>query len=309
MLSTPPLFWVAGLVIRALPTLAAGCALHLLETFRVEKVLDALERHRPTALHLRPPQVAMLLGDPGFRPELLERVHRGTGRVEWYAPHLDPARVRFTTGYGMTEMSGYVMSSDWRNERRFGDEPQMRLMPGVEVRIADDLSRNCSSGEVGEIHLRGAGMFSGYHNQPAGIGFDERGFFASGDLGRLQHEGGLEFVGRRKDLLRAKGINVSPLEVEGVLAAHPDVDAVYVVGLPADGIDQRLVALVVTRQGRALPREELAELARHQLSHYKRPETYIHIARDQVPLGPTEKPKRDGLAALAAVLVEGSFVD
>lgn len=304
MLSTPPLFWVAGLVIRALPTLAAGCSLHLLETFRADRVLDVLERSRPTALHLRPPQAARVLEHPRFRPELLESVRRGTGRVEWYAPHLDANRARFTTGYGMTEMSGYVMSSDWRDERSAGEEPQMRLMPGIEVRIVDAHGDDRPAGVVGEIRLRGPGMFSGYHKQPAGAGLDERGFFISGDLGRLTADGGLDFVGRHKDLLRVKGINVSPLEVEGVLAVHPDVEAVYVVGVPPRGSDQRLVALVVTRDGHALPREELGRLAGDQLSHYKRPEMYVRVRRDQVPLGPTQKPQRDALGALAADLVE-----
>jgi fatty-acyl-CoA synthase len=306
MLATPPLFWVAGLVIRALPTLAAGCALHLLEAFRVDQALDALERYRPTALHLRPPQAALLLGDPCFRPELLENVRRGTGRSEWYAPHLDSGRVRFTTGYGMTEMSGYVMSSDWRDLRKPGEEPRARLMPDVQVRIVDEQGRDCPTGEVGEICLRGPGMFSGYCNQPAGTGLDERGFFTSGDLGRLRPDGALDFVGRRKDLLRAKGINVSPLEVESVLAVHPNVEAVYVVGVPASGSDQRLIALVVTRDGQSVPTEDLFQLAQHQLSGYKRPEMYVHVKREQVPLGPTQKPNRDALGALAAAHIRGA---
>lgn len=304
MLSTPPLFWVAGLVIRALPTLATGCALQLLETFRVDEVIDVLARYRPTALHLRPPQAAHVLRHPRFRPELLDGVRRGTGRVEWYAPHLDPSRARFTTGYGMTEMSGYVMCSAWQDEPTPGQVPSARLMPDVEVRIVDTQGRICPTGEVGEIHLRGPGLFSGYHHQPAGAGLDESGFFASGDLGRLRSNGTLDFVGRRQDLLRAKGINVSPAEVESVLGVHADVEAVYVVGVPVGGSDQRLVGLVVTREGRPLPKKDLFELARRGLSHYKRPETYLPLRSDQVPLGPTHKPKRDALAVLAAALVQ-----
>ena len=87
------------------------------------------------------------------------------------------------------------------------------------------------------------------------------------------------FSGRDKDLLRVKGINVSPIEVESVLAAHPAVDAAYVVGLPPDGLEQELVALVVTRGDAALPEAALRALAAEQLSHYKRPARYVHIAR------------------------------
>jgi len=304
MLATPPLFWVAGLVIRALPTLATGCGLHLLETFAAEKVLDVLERHRPTALHLRSPQAAAVISHPGFRPDLLAPVRRGTGRVEWYAPHLDPNHARFTTGYGMTETSGYVMSSDWRDEPILGESRSARLMPGVEIRIVDENGLETPIETIGEIRVRGPGLFAGYTRQAPGSALDEEGFFATGDLGRLHSDGTLEFIGRRKDLLRAKGINVSPLEVERVLALHPGVDAAYVVGLPVDGIDQRLVALVVTRPGHPVPAEELSETARRQLSHYKRPDFYFQVEPDQIPLGPTQKPRRDELAQLAAVLVE-----
>src|SRR5262249_55228304 len=105
---------------------------------------------------------------------------------------------------------------------------------------------------------------------------------------------------RSKDLLRVKGINVSPVEVENILATHPAVDVAYVVGLPADGLDQQVVALIVLRGDGSLPEEELREVAARELSHYKRPSHYIAVARDEIPLGGTAKPQREALAGLAA---------
>lgn len=147
--------------------------------------------------------------------------------------------------------------------------------------------------------MRGPGLFSGYYKQPPGTGLDGEGFFRTGDLGRVGADGGVQFIGRSKDLLRVKGINVSPLEVEAVLGSHPAVEAVYVVGLPPDGLDQRLVAVVVPRSGGALPEAALRALATESLSAYKRPEAYVVVARQDVPLGGTAKPQRAALAALA----------
>lgn len=299
LLSTLPLFWVAGLVIRALPTLAAGCTLHLLETFTVEGVLGALRRFRPTALHLRPPQVGLVLAHPEFEPALIENVRKGNGRVEWFAPHLDPERTRFITGYGMTEMAGYVTALDHRDRPGDAGAHLGLPLPGVELRIVDGDGRDCPPGRVGEIRVRGPGSFSGYENDEPGSGLDDRGFLVSGDLGSVDAEGRLSFVGRTKDLLRVKGINVSPVEVESVLAAHPALEAVYVVGLPPDAIEQRLVALVVVRRAYHDWESELRALANEQLSTYKRPLDYFVVERSEIPLSGTAKPRRDSLARLA----------
>jgi fatty-acyl-CoA synthase len=289
LLSTLPLFWVAGLVIRALPTLATGCGLLLLETFSADDLVEMLERHAPTGLHLRPPQVGEILAHPRFEPRLLAPVRRGGGRTEWFAPHLDPERVRFITGYGMTETAGYVAALDWQDSAEARRDQLGRLLPGVEIRIV-----------AGEIRVRAPGLFGGYYKEPARTGLDTEGFFCTGDLGRFDSQtGAFHFDGRSKDLLRVKGINVSPLEVETVLAGHPGVEAAYVVGLPPDGLEQRVVALIVPKDSPP-PEDELRGWVAQALSHYKRPERYLFIGREDVVLGGTSKPQRAELAALAA---------
>ena len=300
VLSTLPLFWVAGLVIRALPTLASGSALLLIETFTADAAVAALRAHRPTALHLRPPQVGQVLAHPDFDPALLASIRRGGGRVDWFDGLLDPERTRFITGYGMTETAGYVTALDWRDtalERASGIGAPL---PGVELRITDVDGRPCPPGETGEVRVRCPGMFSGYHQQPPGSGLDADGFFRTGDLGSVDVDGTFHFTGRSKDLLRVKGINVSPAEVESVLATHPVVEAAHVVGLPPEGLEQEVVALVVTRADQPLPEAELRAHAAAALSVYKRPSRYLRIRRDEVPLGGTSKPQRAALAALAA---------
>ena len=300
LLTTLPLFWVAGLVIRALPTLAAGCALIVVESFTPEAVIAALRRHRPSALHLRPPQIGQIFAAAEFEPRLLERVRKGGGRGEWFQPHLDPKHVRMITGYGMTETAGYVTALDWQDPLEVRAAQIGRPLPGVELRIVDPSGQSCPPEVAGEVRVRAPGLFSGYCKQPAGSGFDAEGFFCTGDLGRIDRGGVFHFIGRSKDLLRVKGINVSPAEVEAVLGAHPDVEAAYVVGLPPDELEQEVVALIVSRNDAPLHADALRDLAARELSHYKRPAHYVHIGRDEVPLSGTSKPQRAALAALAA---------
>jgi len=203
------------------------------------------------------------------------------------------------TGYGMTETAGYVTALDWQDPPEVRATQIGRPLPGVELRIVGDAGEVCAPGVEGEVRVRAPGLFSGYYKQPPRTGLDAEGYFRTGDLGCIDADGVFHFSGRSKDLLRVKGINVAPAEVERVLAAHPAVDAVYVVGLPPDGLEQEVVALIVTRAGAALPEGELRVLAARDLSHYKRPTHYIQVRHDDVPLSGTSKPQRAALAALA----------
>lgn len=299
MLSSLPLFWVAGLVIRALPTLEAGCALVLTPLFTPDAVVALLRQHRPTAIHLRPPQVGQILSHPQFDPSSCARIRRGGGRVDWYCPPLDWPDARFITGYGMTEMAGYVVALDWDDPAEARRTQMGSPLPGVELKIVNP---DPDSG-IGEICVRGPGLFSGYYRERSGMGLNADGYFLTGDLGRIDETGGLHFSGRSKDLLRVKGINVSPVEVESVLQTHASIESAYVVGIPFDGLDQTVVALLVRKPHAVVSEPEVIDLARESLSYYKRPEHIIFIARQDVPLGGTAKPQRRALAELASTLI------
>ncbi len=299
VLSSLPLFWVAGLVIRTLPTLACGSALIFLRRFTAEAAVAVLRRQRPTGIHLRPPQVAAILASEGTDTDLFASVRRGNGRRDWFQGALH-AEATLVTGYGMTEMSGYVTALDYRDSETERARGVGTTLPGVDVRIVDDGGAPLSPGATGRIQVRGPGMFAGYHKEPAGTGMTPDGWFDTGDLGTVDADGRFAFSGRSKDLLRVKGINVSPLEVEAVLGEHPDIESIYVVGVPEGALEQRVVALVVLKEGGTeLPEEALRALAREMLSTYKRPETYLRIDRARVPFGATSKPQRSALARLA----------
>jgi acyl-CoA synthetase (AMP-forming)/AMP-acid ligase II len=216
--------------------------------------------------------------------------------VDWYCPPLAWSDARFITGYGMTEMAGYVVALHWDEPAEARRKGMGTPLPGVEMQIVNP---DPESG-IGEIAVRGPGLFSGYYREPPGTGLNADGYFMTGDLGRVDEAGNLHFSGRGKDLLRVKGINVSPLEVETVLQSHSGIESAYVVGIPFQALDQSIVALLVRSPQTNVSESEIADLATEMLSHYKRPQHYIFISRNDVPLGGTAKPQRHVLAELAA---------
>src|SRR5262249_23292563 len=159
-----------------------------------------------------------------------------------------------------------VTALDWQDPLDARRSELGSPLPGVEIRIVDAAGHACDPGAVGEIRVRGPGLFSGYYKQPAGMGLDAAGYVMTGDLGCIDSGARFWFSGRSKDLLRVKGINVSPVEVESILSTHPGVEAAYVVGLPPDGMDQQLVALIVTKPGLPAAVDALRRLADEMLS-------------------------------------------
>ncbi|MFN8641435.1 MAG: AMP-binding protein [Candidatus Binatia bacterium] len=144
--------------------------------------------------------------------------------------------------------------------------------PGHEIHILDESGAELPRGAVGLIYVRAPGMAFAYR------GADEKtraafrdGMFTAGDLGWLDDDGYLFIADRRTDLIITGGANVYPAEVEGVLAAHPDVADVAVIGLPDPEMGKSVVAVVELRPGATATAAALIAFARRDLSHYKCP--------------------------------------
>ena len=120
--------------------------------------------------------------------------------------------------------------------------------PGVEVRLVDEEGELAEDGDPGEIQVRGPNLFSGYWPDGSG-GPDEEGWYATGDVAYEDDDGDLVLVDRRKELVIVSGFNVYPREVEDVLATHPDVAEVAVVGVPHPYTGEAVKAYVVPRPG------------------------------------------------------------
>jgi acyl-CoA synthetase (AMP-forming)/AMP-acid ligase II len=145
---------------------------------------------------------------------------------------------------------------------------------------------------TGEVLVRGEMVMRGYRLDPArsAEAFAADGWFRTGDVGVIDTEGRLRVIERLKDLVITGGVNVSPTEVEAILAQHPDVDDVCVVGVPDDEWGERVVAFVVPRAEDAPSVAELRAFGREQLSAPKLPREVRVV--DAIPRSGSGKPLR-----------------
>src|SRR5262249_2215059 len=138
-----------------------------------------------------------------------------------------------------------------------------RPLPGVEVAIWDDQKRVLSTGEVGEIMVRGRNVMRGYHRLPEETEKTiTQGWLHTGDLGNLDADGYVTITGRKKDLIISAGENIYPREIEEVLAQHANVKEVAVIGVKDDVRGEVPKAFVIARENTAVDDKELRNFCR-----------------------------------------------
>jgi long-chain acyl-CoA synthetase len=191
--------------------------------------------------------------------------------------------VEVRQGYGMTEATFSAINAP-PDERRFGCVG--RPVWGIEVRIVDGDQNEVASGQTGEVLVRGHNLMSHYLDDPdASAQVRVGGYLHSGDIGRVDEAGRLYIVDRIKDLIIRGGYNVYPSEVEAVLAEHPSVAQVAVVGQKDAYYGEEVVAVVVLRNPCTV--EVLARFANERLGRMRRPRRYGFC--ESLPLGPSGK--------------------
>ncbi|MFN2463950.1 MAG: class I adenylate-forming enzyme family protein [Candidatus Dormibacteria bacterium] len=220
----------------------------------------------------------------GAAPMAAEVIHEMERRL--------PA-VEVREGYGLTE-SAAIISSTRPGRRRIGavGEP----VPGCEVRIFDDADKEVPTGELGEICARSGTIMQGYWKAPDLTRETVRdGWLHTGDIGRVDADGYVYIVDRKKDLIIRNGFNVYPRDVEDVLLEHPDVVLAAVVGRPDARVGEEVVAWVQLRGDASVSGAELVEMEKARLGAYKYPREVRVV--DSVPLTPVGKVDRKAVRA------------
>ena len=208
--------------------------------------------------------------------------------------------VRVCDGYGCTEVTSTATMNPY-------DAPRSGsvglALPGVELRVVDELGEPVPTGEDGEVCVRSAGVMKGYWQDPQATALAVReGWMHTGDVGHLDADGYLYVVDRIKDLIIRGGFNVYPRDVEDVLLAHPSVATAAVVGRPDGRLGEEVVAYV-SLTGPPVPAEELLAWCRGRLGRHKHPRE-VHVVA-AVPLTSVGKTDRKALRRLAAGQVPG----
>ncbi len=299
-----PLFWSYGAA-NALPAaLSHGATMVLQGRFEPGEALDLIEQHQCTALYTLPAMTNALLAHPTFDRRRTKSLRTG---VTIGAPQ-DLITAAEALGaseicniYGSTETYGNccVTWHHWPLAQRA--KLQGPPLPGMRLRIRDPESGVIvGPGTPGNIEVAGY-LTRGYlgdsarHNADV---FTADGYFKSGDLGLLDADGTLSYLGRSSEMIKRSGINVSPAEVEEVLQQHETVGLAGVTGLPDEDKGERIIAFVVSRPGAELAVDALLAHCRDRLSSYKIPDE-VRVSQ-ALPLTPTGKLMRRELKALAA---------
>ena len=303
-----PLCWVGGFSFTLLRALTVGGAFVTQPRMDAGEALALLERHRVSCVSAWPSIGATLMAHPSYATTDLSALRYGSfleGRSAAYRP-ADPGLA--VTSLGMSETGGphtfWTAEDDWHGSPEahrgsFGHE-----VPGLSHRIVDADGHDVTDeGVEGEVWVRGYSVMLGLHKRERADVFDEDGWYHTGDRGFFR-DGWFSFTGRQTDLIKTRGANVAPAEVEKALLRCAGVRGAFVFGVDQPAVagaehGQDVVALVVTDGSQGATPEALTVALKEQLSSYKVPRFVFPIAADDVPFLTSQKPDRRSLHATA----------
>jgi 4-coumarate--CoA ligase len=253
-----PMFHITGLVRFCITPISDNAEVVLLPAFSMKAMLDTIVEYKIAEVKGVPPIMIRMVRDPlvdqydlrhverfasGSAPcsdeiiELLQRKFPGTG---------------FLQGYGMTESTACITSHppdkyDFKYAGTGGT-----LVASTIVKVIDEDGKEVGVNESGEILAKGPQIAMGYLGNPEASkeAFDDEGFLHTGDIGRIDEEGFIHILDRRKELIKVKGIGVAPAELEDLLLGHADVEDCAVIGVQDDYSGERPKAFVVLKPGR-----------------------------------------------------------
>jgi long-chain acyl-CoA synthetase len=270
----------------------------LLRWFTPDCVLETIERFRVQSMAGVPTMYVYLLNYPeADRFDTSSMRSWGSGAAPLPLEIVQPFEKQFggrlMEGYGLTEASPVVSAHRLSGVRKLGSVGQP--IPGVEVAILDDADRPVPPGEPGEVCVRGPNVMLGYYRLPDETAKALRnGWLHTGDVGRLDEDGFLYIVERKKDLIIRGGFNIYPREVEEVLYAHPQIAEAAVIGMPDPLMGEEVVAFVALKPGAAADAGEVISFCQARLAKIQVPEV------DAVRRGVAEESHRKDSAKGAA---------
>jgi len=278
-----PITHASGMLMQ--PYLYTGATLVLFDKFEPAHFLAEVARLRLTHVFMVPAMINMLLTEPSLASADLSSLKT----LAYGAAPMAPARIReawerigpiLSQGYGASEStSGVTRLSTADHAHALAHRPERlascgRALGETEVRVVDEQGREVAGDDIGELVIRGEDVFHGYWGEPEltrEVLVD--GWLRTGDLARVDEEGYIYLVDRKKDMIISGGFNVYPTEVEAALYQHPDVMEACVISVPDDTWGESVKAVVALRPGRQGTAEDLIAHCRARIADYKSPRT------------------------------------
>lgn len=287
-LNASPMYHIAD-VEYFLQILSVGGTNVFIERFDPILFLDAVQKEKVTATWIVPTMIYDLLACPDlgkYDVTSLQTIFYGGACLspELFRRARKAFPCRFSLGFGLTEASPLISLLRPEDHQGEAKEIERRLRScgreafNVEVRIVDEAGKELNSGQVGEIVVRGANVMKGYWKMEEETRQALRGgWLHTGDMGRMDGEGYLFLVDRKKDVIKSGGENIYSREVEETIASHPAVKEVAVIGVPDERWGEAVKAVVVLQEGALCPEKEILEYCQAHLAGFKCPKSVSFV--------------------------------
>jgi acyl-CoA synthetase (AMP-forming)/AMP-acid ligase II len=287
-----PFFHIYGMQVIMNTSLAFGATIVTMPRFDLEQFLQLHEDHSITRSYVAPPIVVGLAKHPivdNYDLSKLEQLFSGAAPLSAELALETGARLEceVVQGYGMTELSPV---SHLTPKGQFKPGSVGVTAPNTETKIVDPATaESLGVGQDGEVCVRGPQVMAGYLNNPTATAntIDDEGWLHTGDIGHLDADGHLYIVDRLKELIKYKGFQVAPAELEAVLLTHPALADAAVIGKPDEEAGEIPVGFVVLKDGQSLTENDIKAYVASQVAHYKQLGDVIFV--DAVPKSPSGK--------------------
>ena len=294
--------WVAAFI--------QGATVYPEQVFDADKVLARIAHDRISFMPGPPTLFLTMLAHPGLHDFDISSLRVAVTGAATVPPVLitrmreELGIANVTTAYGLTECGGCATVCDPGDSAETVAGTCGRALPGTEVRCVDDQGRPVPAGEAGEVLLRGYHVMQGYFDDEAATreAIDADGWLHTGDVGVLDERGYLRITDRLKDMFIVGGFNCYPAEIERLLAAHPAIAQVAVVGVPDARMGEVGCACVVLRAGVEISSQELLAWARANMANYKVPRHVLWC--EDFPLNASNKVLKRELAQMAVARLQ-----
>jgi 4-coumarate--CoA ligase len=274
LIAVLPFFHIYGMQVLMNCGLRVGATIVTMPRFELEQFLQLHQQHHITRSFVAPPIVVALAKHPivdQYDLSALKQVFSGAAPLSAELALEAGARLgcEVVQGYGMTELSPV---SHLTPMGMFKPGSVGVTAPNTETRIVDPATGESLGLDAdGEVWVRGPQVMAGYLNNEAATKatIDDDGWLHTGDIGRLDADGHLYVVDRLKELIKYKGFQVPPAELEALLLTHPAVADAAVIGAPDDEAGEIPVGYVVLKAGQTVEQAEIMSFVADQVAHYK----------------------------------------
>jgi fatty-acyl-CoA synthase len=300
-------FWSGNFSMVVGGTFSSGGSLVLQSTFEAKEALDVMQAERVSFALAWPHQWAKLEGAPNWLEVDLSSLRyvkddtpaarHPTVSTAWQSPPT----------YGATETltisAGFSASTPAEVVAGSHGEP----LPGNTLKIVDpETGVALPRGVRGEIVVKGPTLMLGYLGIPRDETLDAEGFFHSGDSGHLDAAGRLFWDGRLSEVIKTGGANVSPREIDAVLADHPGIKLSQTVGVPHPTLGEMVVSCIVPHEGTVIEEETIRDFARQRLASYKVPRRVLFLREDELSMTGNDKVRTGALRQLSVERLGGT---